>query len=84
MVGIEHLALSKRLPPVSVYYAASSSADRPSAERPKESLDDEIEQLSAKLERAKPLKAATAAPQQQATPSRRFVEPQNQLRLALR
>ena len=50
---------------------ASPSADRPSIERPREPLDDEITQL----ERAKALKAATAAPQQQAAPSRRFVEP---------
>ena len=34
-----------------------------------------MEQLSAQLERAKALKAATAAPQQQAAFSRRFVEP---------
>ena len=58
------------MPPVSVNFTAS-----PSAERPREPLDDEIEQLSAQLQRAKALKAATAAPQQQAVPSRRFVEP---------
>ena len=61
--------------PVSIYIAASPSADRPSAERPREPLDDEIEQFSAQLERSKALKAGTAAPQQQADPSRRFVEP---------
>ena len=61
--------------PVLVYLAANLSADRPSADRPREPLDDEIEQLSAQLERAKALKAATAAFQQQAAPSRRFVEP---------
>ena len=63
------------MPPVSVYLAASPSADRPSAEHPQEPLGEEIEQLSAQLERAKALKAATAASQQQAAPSRRFVEP---------
>ena len=62
------------MPPVSVYLAASPSADRPSAECLRELLDDEIEQLSAQLERAKALKAATAAPQQKAAPSQRFVE----------
>ena len=60
---------------MSVYLAASLSADRPSAERPREPLDDEIERLSAQLEHAKALRAATAAPQQQAAPSGRFVEP---------
>ena len=60
---------------VSFYLAASPSADRPSADRPREPLDDEIEQLSAQLERAKALKAATIAFQQQAALSRRFVEP---------
>ena len=61
------------MPPVSVYYAASPSAK--SADCPREPLDDEIEQLSAQLERSKALKAATAAPKQQAAPSRRFGEP---------
>ena len=63
------------MPPVSVYLAASPSADRPSGDRPREPLDDEIEQLSVQLERAKALKAATLAPQQQVAPSRRFMEP---------
>ena len=63
------------MPPESVYLAASPSDDRPSADRFREPLDDEIEQLSAQLERAKALKAATAAPQQQAVFPRRFVEP---------
>ena len=63
------------MPPVSVYLAASPSADRPSGDRPREQLDDEIEQLSAQLERAKALKAATLASQQQVAPSRRFMEP---------
>ena len=60
---------------VSVYLAASPSADRLSVELPREPLEEEIEQLNAQLERAKALKAATAAPQQLAAPSRRFVEP---------
>ena len=63
------------MPPVSVYLAASPSIDRPSADRPREPLDDEIEQLSAQLERAKALKAATIAPQQQVAPSRRLMKP---------
>ena len=63
------------MPSVSVYLAASLSADWPSAERPREPLDDEIEQLSAQLERAKALKPATAAPQQQAAFLQRFVKP---------
>ena len=62
------------IPPVSVYLAASPSADRPLAERPREPFDDEIEQLIAQFERAKALKAATAAPQQQAALSRCFVK----------
>ena len=60
--------------PVSVYLAASPSADRFSVDRPREPLDDEIEQLSAQLERAKAFKAASIAPQQQVAPSRRFLE----------
>ena len=61
------------MPPVSIYLAASPSADRPSGDRPRELVDNEIEQLSAQLERAKALKAIAIAPQQQAAPSRRFV-----------
>ena len=63
------------MPPVSVYLAASPSADRPSSGRPREPFDDVIEQLGAQLERAKALKVATAAPKQQAALSQRFVEP---------
>ena len=63
------------MPPVSVYLAASLLADRPSAECPRELLDNEIEQLSAQLERVKALKAAIAAHQQQGVCSRRFVKP---------
>ena len=63
------------MPPVSVYLAASPSADRPSGNRLHKPLDAEIEQLSAQLERAKALKAATIAPQQQVVPFRRFMEP---------
>ena len=63
------------MPPVSVYLAASHSADRPSGDRPREPLDDEIEQLSAQLERAKAVKATTIASQQQVAPFRRFMEP---------
>ena len=55
---------------VSDYLAAS-----PSTDRPKEQLDDEIELQSAQLERAKALKAAAAAPLQQAAPIRRNAEP---------
>ena len=63
------------MPPVSVYLSATASADRHLADRPRELLDDEIEQLSEQLERAKVFKAATTEPQQQAAPSQRFVEP---------
>ena len=63
------------MPPVSVYYAVSPSADCPSGDRPREPLDNDIVQLSGQLERAKALKAATLAPQQQVAPSRRFMEP---------
>ena len=63
------------MPTVSVYLAASPSADRPSADRPREPLDDEIEQLRSQLERAKALKASTIAPQQQVAPARRFIQP---------
>ena len=58
------------MPPISVYLAGS-----PSADRPRELLDDEIEQLSAQLKRAKALKAATTPSQQQAAPLRRLMEP---------
>ena len=55
--------------PVSVYLASYFSADRP-----REPLDDDIEQLSAQLERAKALIAATIAPQQQVAPFRCLME----------
>ena len=58
------------LPPVDDYLAASYSTYRP-----REQFDDEIELLSAQLERAKALKAAAAAPLQQAVPTRRNAEP---------
>ena len=57
-------------PPVYDSLAASASTDRP-----REQLEDEIELLSARLERAKALKAAAAAPSQQAVPTRRNAEP---------
>ena len=60
---------------MSVYFAASLLADRTSGDRPREPLDDEIEQLSVQLERDKPLKATTIAPQQQVGPSRCFMKP---------
>ena len=63
------------MPTVSVYLAASPSADRPSGDRPREPLNHESEQLRAQLERAKALKAATIAPHQQVAPSRRFMGP---------
>ena len=63
------------MPPVSVYLAASPSADRLWRERTREPFDDEIEQFSVQLERAKSLRAPTIAPQQQVAPSRRFMEP---------
>ena len=76
LVATGHSELSGRLcPSVSVYLAASFSADRPSADRPREPLDNEIEQLSEQFELAETLKAATIAPQQQLASSRRFVKP---------
>ena len=63
------------MPLVSVYLAASPSADRPSGNRPLEPLNDEIEQLSRQLERVKALKTGTIAHQQQVAPSRSFMEP---------
>ena len=47
IIATGHSALSERLPPVSVYLAGSPSADLPSAERPRELLDDEIKQFRA-------------------------------------
>ena len=55
---------------MSVYFAGS-----PSADHPREPLDDAIEKLSAQLERVKALKAATTASQQQVAFSRCAMEP---------
>ena len=59
---------------VSLTSVAKYLATSPSADRSREPLDDENKQLSAQLERVKALKAASAYPQQQAGPPKRFTK----------